>query len=79
MLWNPTIKTAGAAVGVGPSGFRFSISGTPDTPVTVEGSSQVAGGMWEVLLAGKLIDGSLVFSDPDWTKHSARFYRIRWP
>jgi hypothetical protein len=30
-------------------------------------------------MTGTLTNGSIYFSDPDWTNHPGRFYRIRFP
>ena len=34
---------------------------------------------WTPLATNTLTADSMYFSDPDWTKYAARFYRLRWP
>ena len=78
-LWNPTIKTSDPAFGVALDGFGFTITGTANIPVTVEGSADLSNTNWVPLLTGTLTGGSLAFKDPDWVNHPARFYRIQSP
>jgi hypothetical protein len=35
--------------------------------------------VWTPLQTNTLIGDTFYFSDPQWTNHPARFYRLRWP
>jgi hypothetical protein len=78
-LWNPLIQTSGSSFGVRTNRFGFDIAGTANIPIVVEASTNLAGSVWVPLQTGTLANGSLYFSDPQWTNHPARFYRIRSP
>ena len=45
----------------------------------VEACTNLANPTWAPLQTYTLTNGSLYFSDPDWTNYPARFYRIRSP
>jgi hypothetical protein len=73
VLWNPILH----APGVQPDGFRLEITGTANIPIMVEASTRFAEAVWVPLYSGTLTDGSLTITDPAWTNHSVRFYRVR--
>ena len=78
-LWNPTIQrdtSFGFASGL----FGFNISGTPDMPVKVEATTNLASGVWTLVVNANLnSSGTLSFTDPASTSLPARYYRIVWP
>ena|SRR6266404_3945433 len=78
-LWNPLIQTSDPSFGVGPAGFGFNITGTPNDPIVIEATTSLANANWIPLQSLKLTNGAFYFSDPDWTNYPARFYRIRSP
>lgn len=78
VLWNPQAQTSDASFGVRTNGFGFNIIGTADIPVVVEASTNLAGS-WIPLQSASLTNGLFYFSDPQWTNHPGRFYRIRSP
>ena len=78
-LWNPTIQTAAPEFGIRSNGFGFTITGTPDIPIAVATSTDAAKPIWTPLQTCTLTNGSIYFSDPDWTNYPTRFYRIRSP
>jgi len=47
--------------------------------VVVEARPCLTDGAWLPLQTNTLSGGSLVFSDPQWTNHPVRFYRLRSP
>ena len=61
------------------SPFGFTITGTTNIPVVVEASTNLRNGAWSPLQTCTLTNGSVYFSDPQWTNYPARFYRIRSP
>jgi hypothetical protein len=79
VLWNPQIQTTAASFGVGTNGFGFGITGTANIPMVVEACTDLPNSVWCPLQTCTLTNGSLYFSDPQWTNNPARFYRIRSP
>jgi hypothetical protein len=61
-----------------PSGpFTFTCTGlTPNQPYYLQASTNLAGAVWLTLSTNVSLTGQLVFSDPDATNFSARFYRL---
>ena len=74
-LWNPQAQAAGVRSNL----FGFTITGTANIPIVVEASVNPATGSWTALQSCTLTNGAVHFSDPAWTNHPARFYRIRSP
>jgi hypothetical protein len=79
VLWNPQVQTSDASFGVQANQFGFTIAGTANLPLVVEASSNLANSTWAPLQSCTLTKGSIDFSDPEWTNHPARFYRLRSP
>jgi len=79
VLWNPQIQTSDASFGVGPNGFEFNIVGTPDIPLVIEASIDLAAQSWIALQSCTLTNGLVRFNDPQWANYPGRFYRIRSP
>ena len=79
VLWNPQIRSDGPLFGVRSNQFGFAITGTPDIPIVVEACTGLGRTPWEALQVCTLTDGFLYFSDPTWTNHHSRFYRIASP
>jgi hypothetical protein len=75
VLWNPQPESAAVL----PGGFGFSITGTPNIPIAVAACTNPANPTWLPLQTCTLTNGSIYFTDPDWTNHPTRFYRIRSP
>jgi len=75
MLWNPQAQAAGVRT----NGFGFNITGTTNIPIVVEASTNLQGASWTSLQSCTLTNGSIYFSDPQWTNYPTRFYRIRSP
>src|SRR5262245_56589828 len=61
------------------NGFGFTISWATNASVVVEGSTDLANPDWLPLATNTLANGTSYFSDPEWTKFSRRFYRVRSP
>ncbi len=79
VLWNPTVRTSDSTFGVQPSGFGLPITGSADIPIVIEASAALSGASWTPLQTCSVTNGSIYFTDSDWTNHPARFYRIRSP
>jgi hypothetical protein len=48
-------------------------------PIVVEATTNLTGAPWLALQTCTLTNGSVTFTDPNWTNYPARFYRIRSP
>jgi hypothetical protein len=79
VLSNPLILNSGPSYGVKSNRFGFIISWATNIAVTVEASSTLANSTWAPISTNTLINGQSYFSDPQWTNHPSRFYRLRWP
>ncbi len=78
-LPNPLILNNGPGFGVQTNGFGFTISWATNMSVVVEASTNLANPVWTPVGTNTLTGGSSYFSDPQWTNHPARFYRLRSP
>ena len=79
VLWNPQTQTGDGSFGVENHQFGFDITGTTNIPIVVEAATNLTGGPWMALQNCTLTNGSVYFSDPQWTNYPSRFYRIRSP
>jgi len=79
VLWNPQVQTSGSSFGVRTNRFGFNITGTANIPIVVEACTNLANGGWTTLQSCTITNGSVYFSDPQWTNNPARFYRLRSP
>jgi hypothetical protein len=79
MLWNPQVQTSGASFGVRTNRFGFTITGASNLVVVVEACTNLLDHRWSAVGTNTLAGGSSYFSDPRWTNHPARFYRLRSP
>jgi hypothetical protein len=77
--WNPRVQTSGASFGVRTNRFGFTITGTTNIPIVVEASTNLPSASWTPLRDCTLTNGSIYFSDPQWTNYPTRYYRIRSP
>jgi hypothetical protein len=79
VLWNPRVQTRDSTFGVRTNRFGFTIAGTPNIPLVIEAAANLAGAAWTPLQTCTLTNGSIYFSDPNWTNYPSRFYRLRSP
>jgi hypothetical protein len=79
LLWNPQVQSSGASFGVRTNRFGFKITGTADIPILVEACTNLASASWTSLQSCTITNGSIYFSDPQWTNYPCRFYRLRSP
>jgi hypothetical protein len=80
-LWSlpyPLILTR-PSFGIQTNGFGFIISWATNLPVMVEARTDLAIASWSPVATNILTNGSSYFSDPTWTNHPARLYRLRSP
>jgi hypothetical protein len=59
--------------------FGFAISGASNLVLVVEAATNPANPAWVPVSTNTLTGGASYFSDPEWTNHPARFYRLRQP
>ena len=78
VLWNPQMQTTDSDFGIRTNRFGFNVTGTTNIPVVVEGCTNLEGA-WISLFSGTLTNGSIYFSDLQWTNYPQRFYRVRSP
>jgi len=78
-LWNPSVWTRDPAFGVRAGHFGFTIAGTADIPVVVEGCTDLRQPAWQPVQSGSLTNGQFSFRNPAPSVGNARFYRVRWP
>jgi len=81
-LWSlpfPVILRSAPGFGPTADGFGFSISWATDAAVVVEASSDLAAPNWIPVSTNTLTAGTFQFTDPQWTNHPARLYRVVSP
>jgi hypothetical protein len=79
VLWNPRMQTGDGYFGVRTNRFGFNITGTANIPIVIEASTSLGNAGWTPLQSSSLTNGSIYFSDPNWTNSPSRFYRVRSP
>jgi hypothetical protein len=78
VLWSPAVQ-GGASFGVHAGGFGFTFTNAGNPMVVIEASTNLANSAWSPMATNTLTGGSSSFSDPHWTNHAARFYRLCMP
>jgi hypothetical protein len=78
-LWEPCVQTSDGSFGVRTNQFGFNISWASGMTVVVEACADLSNPVWTPLRTNILSGESVYFSDPEWTNHPARYYRLRWP
>jgi hypothetical protein len=76
VLWNPLIQTNDGHFGINNNQFGFNITGTTNIPVMVDACTNLVSPVWIPLQTLTLTNGSVYFSDSEWTNHPSRFYRL---
>jgi hypothetical protein len=79
-LWSlpyPVLLGIGSNFGAHTNGFGFTISWATNLSVVVEASTNLGNLVWTPVVTNTLNDGWSYFSDPQWTNHPSRFYRLR--
>ena len=77
--WNPQMQTSDVSFGVRTNQFGFTIIGNSGLSVVVEACTNLFNPTWFPVSTNTLTGGSSYFSDPLWTNHPTRFYRLRSP
>jgi hypothetical protein len=79
VLWNPQIQAGVAGFGVQSNQFGFTITGTPNIPIVVQGCTNLANPAWVALQTLTLTNGSYYFSQPLQSNSSGHYFRISAP
>jgi hypothetical protein len=77
--WNPIIQSSGRSFGVSNNQFGFNITGTANIPIVVEACTNLSNPVWTPLQYMTLTNGSVHFSDSQWTNYPVRYYGIGFP
>jgi hypothetical protein len=77
LLPHALILNQGPSFGMRSNGFGFTISWATNIPVVVEACTNLAAQDWSPVVTNALTGGTAYFSDPDWTLHPIRIYRVR--
>jgi hypothetical protein len=75
----PVIIGFGSSFGIRTNQFGFVVSWATNGSVAIDACTNLASPAWIPLQTNSLVNGSSYFSDPDWTNHPVRHYRIRSP
>jgi hypothetical protein len=79
VLPNPLILKSSLFCGMETNPFGFVISWATNASVVVEACTELPNANWLAIGTSTLLNGVSHFSDPDWSQHPARFYRLRTP
>jgi hypothetical protein len=79
LLWNPVIQTGDGSFGVCSNEFGFDITGTTNIPIAVEVRTNLARPVWTPFATFTLTNGSVHFSDRQWTNYPTRYYGLGLP
>jgi hypothetical protein len=78
-VW-PAIQTTDSIANVNTNGFSFNLPSGPDNvQVVVEASTNIVSGIWEPVATNTLSSGTALFTDPQATNLTHRYYRITMP
>jgi hypothetical protein len=78
-LWKPEVLTSAPGFGIHSNQFGFYITWANGQVVIVDACTNLANPTWLPISTNTLMDEPSHFSDPQWTNHAARFYRLRAP
>jgi hypothetical protein len=78
-LWLPLVQTGDASFGVRTNQFGFNINWASGQTVVVQAATNLSNPIWVPVATNALTSGTSYFSDPLWTNHPQRFYRLTAP
>ncbi|MEI7731151.1 MAG: leucine-rich repeat domain-containing protein [Verrucomicrobiota bacterium] len=78
-LWKPQVVTMDGNFGVRTNQFGFNVLWADGRTLIMEASTNLVNPAWVPVYTDTLTSGSSYFSDPQWTNHPGRFYRLRAP
>ncbi len=74
--WQPQIQAGDATFGLQTNRFGFAMTWARDKVVVVEACTDLDNPGWASVATNTLAGGSSYFSDPQWSNHPRRFYRL---
>ncbi len=74
-VWKPQLRPVTEQT----NGFSFKVNWASGMTVVVEACTNLAEGIWIPVETNTLTGGSAQFSDPAWTNHPNRYYRVSMP
>jgi hypothetical protein len=77
--WLPQLHASAENFGMSPDQFGFTVTWSSGQSVVVEACTNLFAPVWQPMQTNLLASGTAHFSDPQWTKYPARFYRVRSP
>jgi hypothetical protein len=77
--WLPQMQSSAGNFGTPANQFGFTIAWASSQTVVVEACTNLSNPVWQPVQTNTLTTGAAGFSDPQWTNHPARFYRLRSP
>lgn len=77
VLWNPVIRTG--SLGFQNNQFNFTITGTPNIPIQIATTTDLASGTWIPLQTCTLTNGLIQFGDAGASNYPSRFYTVQFP
>jgi trimeric autotransporter adhesin len=75
----PQIQTGNTTLGVQGNGFGFAVTGSSNQIVVIEAATNLDSTSWQPMATNTLGADPYYFTDPEWTNHAQRFYRVRTP
>jgi BspA type Leucine rich repeat region (6 copies) len=78
-IWKPSVVENDGSLGVRNNRIEFTIRWASERVVVVEACPGLTNPIWSPVGTNTLTGGVSDFSDPEWTNHGARFYRLRSP
>lgn len=79
-LWNPSIQTSNENFGAQSNLFGFDIiNGTTNALVQIETCTNLSEEVWMPVITHTMTNGTIHFSDPSFSNHPNRFYRLDMP
>jgi hypothetical protein len=77
-LWtNPLLSTDGVSANA--NGFAFTMSWAPNATLVVEACPDLASRAWSPISTNTPSSGTWSLTDPEWSNHPNRFYRVCSP
>jgi hypothetical protein len=78
-VWPQVQTSAASSFGVRTNRFGFNFLASSNAVIVVEAATNLVSPVWVPAGTNTFTNGSASFSDPGWTNHPARFYRLRSP
>jgi hypothetical protein len=77
-LWLPQVQGPSTRSGPQTNKFGFTINWATGRSVVVQACTNLTKPVWQSVQTNTLTNGTYYFSDPTWTNHPGRYYRLRY-